>query len=158
MENKKKTKISRWSKEADYRIKNHKWLRYSGHIAMRVIAAMEEHPDMNQSKLAKAIGVSPQYISKLLKGHQNLSLETISKISEALGVELIAFPEFKYSRPTYLMNADCKIKSNQDQNIGLTASKADVSELLSVVGNDEVAHFRVPFKKSKPGYPVQAAI
>src|SRR5579872_2655139 len=91
---------STWSEEADFRIKNHKWLRYSGNIALRVLAAMEEREGMTQKKLAELLGVSPQQISKIIKGQENLTLETIAKLSEALGVELISFPEFKYSSPT----------------------------------------------------------
>ena len=32
---------------------------------------------------------SPQYISKVLKGQENLSLETLSKIEMALGISII---------------------------------------------------------------------
>ncbi|OFX81522.1 MAG: hypothetical protein A2W86_08230 [Bacteroidetes bacterium GWD2_45_23] len=34
--------------------------------------------------------VSPQYVSKIIKGRENLSLETIWKIEEALGITLIS--------------------------------------------------------------------
>jgi len=92
--------VSTWSQEADYRLKNHKWLRYSGNIAIRILAAMEDRVGMTQKKLAEIMNISPQQISKILKGHENLTLETIAKISEALGVELISFPEYKYSAPS----------------------------------------------------------
>ncbi|HZE83854.1 MAG TPA: helix-turn-helix transcriptional regulator [Puia sp.] len=91
--------VSNWSKEADYRLKNHKWLRYSHQVASRILAAMEDKKGMTQKKLAKLMAVSPQQISKILKGHENLTLETISKFSEALGIELISFPDYKYSVP-----------------------------------------------------------
>lgn len=32
-----------------------------------------------------------------MKGHENLTLETIYNLSQALGIELISFPEYKYS-------------------------------------------------------------
>lgn len=91
--------VSSWSKEADFRIKNRKWLRYSGNIAFRILAAMEDKEDMSQKQLAELMGVSPQQISKILTGGENLTLETIAKFSEALGVELISFPDYKYSAP-----------------------------------------------------------
>jgi antitoxin component HigA of HigAB toxin-antitoxin module len=90
---------SNWSKEADFRLKNHKWLRYSGKIARRILAVMEEKEGMTQKKLAELMNVSPQQISKILKGQENLTLETISKLSETLGVDLISFPEYKYNTP-----------------------------------------------------------
>jgi transcriptional regulator with XRE-family HTH domain len=91
---------STWSEDADYRLKNHKWLRYSGSVAIRALAAMEDKEGMTQKQLAEIMGVSPQQINKILKGHENLTLESIAKLSEALGVELISFPEFKYSAPS----------------------------------------------------------
>jgi DNA-binding XRE family transcriptional regulator len=70
-------------------LKSKKWLRYSSNISRRILSSLEDDANLNQIILAKQIGVSPQYISKVLKGQQNLSLETIAKLSEALKVELI---------------------------------------------------------------------
>src|SRR5439155_22632291 len=75
-----------------------KQLRYSSNVARMVNAAIEDSEGLNQKKLAEQIAVSPQYISKILKGEENLSLETIAKLSVALGVELISFPEYEYSK------------------------------------------------------------
>lgn len=77
------------------RRKDRKWLRYSSQIARRVLAVLREKQDLSQKDLESRIGVSPQYISKVLKGHENLTLETISKLSDALGVELISFPDYR---------------------------------------------------------------
>jgi plasmid maintenance system antidote protein VapI len=52
---------------------------------------------MNQRKLAELMGVTPQHISKIVKGQENLTLETIGKLSEALQIELVDFPKIKYS-------------------------------------------------------------
>jgi transcriptional regulator with XRE-family HTH domain len=35
------------------------------------------------------MGVSPQYINKVVRGKENLSLETICKLEHALGIQLI---------------------------------------------------------------------
>ena len=40
------------------------------------------------------MGVSAQYINKIVKGSENLSLETISKIERALNIRLIEVPGF----------------------------------------------------------------
>ena len=89
-------KPSGWLKKAKFRKENRKWLGYSSNIARRAYTAMEDREGMNQKTLAEKLGVKPQYISKLLKGEQNLSLQTIGKLSDALGVELISFPNYKY--------------------------------------------------------------
>jgi len=98
-------KKSKWSNDADFRLKNRKWLRYSSNIARRVLAAIEDDNKMNQKSLAEKINVTPQYISRLLQGHQNLTLETIAKLSEALNVELISFPDYKYNTATSIAYA-----------------------------------------------------
>jgi transcriptional regulator with XRE-family HTH domain len=90
-------KKSKWKREADFRLKNRKWLRYSSNIARRVLSAIEDNKDLNQKILASNIGVKPQYISRVVQGQENLTLETIAKLSESLNVELISFPEYKYS-------------------------------------------------------------
>lgn len=95
----KQQKVSAWKDKAEFRLKNRKWLNYSSNIARRVVAILEERKDLNQKSLAELLDVSQQYISKLLKGEENLTLETIAKLSTVLGVELITFPEYKYSKP-----------------------------------------------------------
>ena len=89
---------SKWREKAKF-VKENKWIIYSAEIALRVLAAIEDNPDLNQAKLAVKLGVSPQQISKIVQGNENLSLETIHKLSEALQVELITFPSFKHSVP-----------------------------------------------------------
>ena len=90
---------SNYLQNAKFRIENKKWLSYSSNIALRVLAAIEESEEMTQKTLAEKVGVSPQYINKVLKGQENLSLQTIAKLSEALNMELITFPKFLFDQP-----------------------------------------------------------
>lgn len=94
-----KGQVSNWKEKATFRLKNRKWLKYSSNIARRIAASLEERKDLNQKTLAELLNVKPQYISKVLKGEENLTLETISKLSAVLGIELILFPDYKYSIP-----------------------------------------------------------
>ena len=103
-----KGRVSTWLTDAEFRMKN-KWLNYSSKIALRILSAIEEKKDFSQSKLADLLSVSPQQISKIIKGKENLTLETIYNLSQALNVELISFPEYKYSikkEPIELSNAN----------------------------------------------------
>ena len=92
-------KQSNYLHNAKFRIENKKWLSYSSNITLRVLAAIEKNEQMTQKALAEMIGVSPQYINKVLKGQENLSLQTIAKLSDALNVELITFPKFLFDEP-----------------------------------------------------------
>jgi len=44
---------------------------------------------MKQKELADLLGVSPQQVNKILKGRENLTLDTIERIEMVLGKELI---------------------------------------------------------------------
>jgi transcriptional regulator with XRE-family HTH domain len=69
-------------------------------LAVNVLAAIENKPGMTQKKLAEMLGVSPQYVSKILKGSENMTLETIAKLEDALGVNLIFTPSEAYPNQT----------------------------------------------------------
>jgi transcriptional regulator with XRE-family HTH domain len=77
-----------WVEEATYRQENVDWLRRSAHIALLVLRQLRVQ-GLSQKELATRMQLSPQYISKLLKGGENLSLQTISKLEEVLGITLI---------------------------------------------------------------------
>lgn len=57
-------------------------------IAMRVLDEIE-NKGLTQKEFAQRVGCSQQYISRILKGKENLSIETISKIEAALGVSIL---------------------------------------------------------------------
>lgn len=79
---------SKWRENAEWRMANKSWLRYSQKIAMMMLDKMEEL-GLTQKSLAQRMGCSQQYISRVLKGTENLSIETISKIETALGIKIL---------------------------------------------------------------------
>ena len=79
---------SEWREKADWRQKNKSWLRYSQQIAIKMLEKMNEL-GLTQKALAERMDCSQQYISKVLRGQENLSIETICKIEEALDIELL---------------------------------------------------------------------
>ena len=60
-------------------------------IAMEMLDRMD-FLGVNQKELAQRMGCTPQYVSKILKGKENLSLETICKIEDALDMEFQSIP------------------------------------------------------------------
>ncbi|MBN8652682.1 MAG: helix-turn-helix transcriptional regulator [Cytophagales bacterium] len=82
------TQKSTWQQEATWRNENEEWLSQSFDIAMLVLDTLREKK-MTQKELAEKMKVSPQFINKIVKGQENLSLETISKLRSALGIKLI---------------------------------------------------------------------
>lgn len=105
---------SRWREEAEWRRANKEWLRYSQYIAIRMLSRLDEL-HITQTILAEKMGCSQQYISKVLKGKENLSLETISKIESALGIDLVKtalsyVKEYDYSEPEGRTVAESEIE------------------------------------------------
>lgn len=68
------------------------WLTHSQMIANTMSARMKEL-GMTQKMLANKMNCTQQYISKILKGHENLSLEAISKIENALAIHIFQIDE-----------------------------------------------------------------
>ena len=79
---------SKWRENAEWRIANKSWLRYSQRIAMLMLDKMEEL-GLTQKSVAEKMGCSQQFISRVLKGTENLSIETISKIESALDLQIL---------------------------------------------------------------------
>ncbi len=82
---------TKWQAEAKQRRENRNWQKHSQKIAIKILRALREQK-IKQNQLAAMIGVSPQQISKIVKGNENLTLQSIAKIEEALNIQLI-FPE-----------------------------------------------------------------
>lgn len=79
---------SRFTENAQWRKENASWLRWSRQVALAIIDYMQEN-GLKRADLAKRLGVSPQYVSKLLSGTENLSFKSIANIEEKLGINCI---------------------------------------------------------------------
>ena len=79
---------SKWREEAEWRRDNWSWLRHSQKIAVKVLLQMKQE-GLTQKALAERMDCSQQYVSKILKGKENMSLDTLSKLEDALGISLI---------------------------------------------------------------------
>ena len=76
--------------------KDNPWLKhYSYKIAQTILYYIEKNNDLSQTKLASILQVKPQQVNKIVKGKENLTLETIYKLSKALNVELIIVPDYE---------------------------------------------------------------
>lgn len=84
---------STWIDYANWIEENETWLNKSAMIALKILRTLKER-SLSQKDLAETIGVSSQYINKVVKGSENLSLQTICKIEDALGISLIEVPEY----------------------------------------------------------------
>jgi len=88
-----------------WRKANKDWLRKSVDIALRIMDALDDL-GWNKARLAKELGVSPQQVSKYVKGEENFKLETICKLEKVLGIELIT-----------ILISDQEVVSTQETNM-----------------------------------------
>ena len=105
---------SNWKKKAKDRLANKSWLKHSRKIAVKINIFLKENK-IKQKELAELLGVSPQQVSKIIKGKENLTLETISKIENVLKIQLLDISkprandlsiqkDFGYTKPSFKKN------------------------------------------------------
>lgn len=80
--------LEQTQKSMEFRRENRDWLLKSSKIALAIRRELRIRR-MSQQDLAALMGVSPQYVGRVLKGRENLTLETISGFERALGVEIV---------------------------------------------------------------------
>lgn len=78
-------------------IANRQWLRVSQDIASDILEKLDDL-GWTQKDLAGKMGVSPQYVNKLVKGSENLTLETLVKLQGILDIPILA-SYFKAKQP-----------------------------------------------------------
>lgn len=86
---------STWREEAEWRRDNWSWLRHSQRIATKVLLQMKKE-NLTQKVLAERMNCTQQYVSKILKGKENMSLDTLSRLEQALGICLILDEKMSY--------------------------------------------------------------
>lgn len=75
--------------EVKQRIKNREMLLESQHIALKVLMKLDDL-GWAQKDLAKAMGVSPQQITKIVSGKENMTIETQIKLQNILNIPVLA--------------------------------------------------------------------
>jgi transcriptional regulator with XRE-family HTH domain len=83
------------------------------------------------------MGLSRQYIHKLLKGQQNLTFETISKLETVLGIELIQIPSEIVEYRTE------EITRSRTNRINKDLVKPQVVSKLKYQASMNIVHFAV---------------
>ena len=78
---------STFVEDAKWRQENALWLRRSRRVAYAIMNYMQDN-GLSRNDIAEKLGVSPQYVSKILSGNVNFSFKTVSEIEESLGIEV----------------------------------------------------------------------
>ena len=76
---------SKFEEEARWRQENEIWLRMSRSVALALIDYMQNN-GLSRQQMAGILGVSQQYLSRILSGTENFSFKSVAKIEAKLGV------------------------------------------------------------------------
>ena len=79
---------SHFEENAKWRKEYEAWLEWSRNIALSLVEYMESN-GLNRNGLAERLGVSPQYISKILSGKVNFSFKSIAELEQKLNIKLL---------------------------------------------------------------------
>ena len=75
--------------KAKERKENRTMLRESQIIASKILIRLDEL-DWTHEQFAKKMAISPYYVNKILRGKENLTLDTLVRLQEILNIALLA--------------------------------------------------------------------
>ena len=102
-------------KEIKLRIEKSAMLRESQQIAIKVLMKLDEL-GWSQKDLAEKMKVSPQQVNKIVRGKENLTLETQVRIQEIMDIPILAtYYDQKKEREKFVRFED-KIEKIQVKN------------------------------------------
>ncbi|MEM7356626.1 MAG: helix-turn-helix transcriptional regulator [Acidobacteriota bacterium] len=64
------------------------WVTGTVHELTEAICDRMEKQEISRTELARRLGTSPAYVTKILRGNANFTLATMVKLARALGCEL----------------------------------------------------------------------
>jgi len=128
---------SEFEKQALWRKENKSWLQKSAAISVKVLLALKEQ-GISQKVLAERLDVSPQHVSKIVKGKENLSLETIVKLESALSIKIVEVAGnhtlLDYVIPAYFTKESVLFSNGISKVIPLPVNNYSMSESEKKVG------------------------
>ena len=114
------------------RIQNRPMLRESQEIALKVLMKLDDL-GWSQKDLAKAMDVTPQQISKIVSGKENLTIQTQIKLQNTLDIPILAsYYEIKMTPTEVLKILKNKIDSASLNKCNYVIETSDI-ELINQV-------------------------
>lgn len=129
-------KDTSWLEKAKWSQDNEDWLDVSFSIAVKIASTLSANKKTdtfpkNQTELAEAMGCSAPYVNKLLRGQENLQIETICKVQRILDIKLIEVPKVLVTKMVLYHSTNLLLGSIV-ANIPATTTKAAYTDALPV--------------------------
>lgn len=117
-----------WKKDFQLQIENEEAEDFFFELAVRIMTRLDEL-GWKKSKFAEELGVSKQYVSKVLRAKENLGVNTIYKMSKVLGIKLMQIPPLKLQQKSQItikletQTVDYQRERNVDSQISYSTQK-----------------------------------
>lgn len=123
-------------KLAKERIKNRQWLKESQSLAVRILIKLDEL-GLNQKDLAERLGVTAQYVSKLLKGKEKFGWEIVIAIQSVLELPILYGyrPQAESNSKSYTEVLEVEADLSRTDNDGEKEIK--YGKIIPLFGNQE---------------------
>ncbi len=112
----------------------------SAKLALSILAILD-FKKMSQVALAKKMDVTPQQVSKILKGQSNFTFETIDKLEKALGYTVVSVNIIDFEREA--RKAEFVMKDMTERTIQVKTTKQRAAEHITIKDN---FHYRSIFE------------
>ena len=76
---------STFMEDAKKRQEDETWLKWSRGVSLSIVDYMQEN-GYSRTDISNQLGVSPQYVSRLLSGRTNFSFKSVAQIEHKLGI------------------------------------------------------------------------
>lgn len=143
---------SGWLDKFLYYKANKSWLDKSAMVAVNILEALKTK-GWSQKDLAQKMKVSAQQVNKILKGQQNLTFETISKLEAALEISLMEIIDYKplaeiKTSATQIKSASTTLKEEFIiANVNKDASATKIPQMI-------VVHNKMDYSESHNQYAI----
>lgn len=136
-----------WQDDVAYYEKNKEWLDRSAKIAIKILRTLRQNRNAgvfpsSQKELAELMGNMPQRINKIVKGGENLTLETITQLEIALNIQLIELKQTDEPKTTVTFGGTTSYMPTNDGGYIINAPQrvTDTSQTgQTKVGNSSYA-------------------
>ncbi|WKN45813.1 helix-turn-helix domain-containing protein [Tunicatimonas pelagia] len=136
---------SQWHEDVKRRAEEKPWKKRSQAVALAVLRTLRAKK-MSQKELAEQLGVSAQLVNKWVKGKENFTFETVSKLEEALDIQLMQVTGLKKQTTKlkeYIMveKVEKAKKSHKPTQTASTETKViPMSRELSYIPDEQYAY------------------
>ena len=115
------------------RIKNRAMLRESQKIAIKVLMKLDEM-GWSQKDLAQKMEVSPQQITKIVSGKENLTIETQIKLQNILDIPVLAsyYENKEKGKSEFILNVEKQIVNVEKQFVMIHYDYHEIDTIKSV--------------------------